>query len=529
MVFIVTKHQSDGSARPASDKAVTLTVTAGNGTVGGAASTTITSATDGSVATTWVLGSTIGTQTLRGAVSATDFLDVHIDVLPKPQPSQLVIATAPSASPISGVPIFSEPVVQLQDGLGNRVQQAGVAVTVSTANGTPLLSLAEPGRESLTVATDAAGQATFHDLVLTGGGTTALQFSAPGLSRAISGPMAVIDSATATPLSNAVQLGPATWNSGALAYYTFQAPIGTLSIDVATFGGSGNAELFVRAGINPTTADFDCHAAVTGPSQICILDSNLTMPYDIVVMAATPLVNSRIRANAYNAGCTPKGAITLGTPISGTLTAATGCLAEQLQSLHDRYTLTIPTAQALTLTASSSSDTDRVFVAYRQPANQLEYWLGFGVTPTVHGPLLLGAGTYTVLVGDDNGSGNTRNYTVTFTATPPSPVGCQPIFPASSALSITLALTSLDCAGTAPNTLSHRAWIILGTGQSVTVTMASSAFDPLINVISGFTRDTGTIMASDDNGGGGTTAQLTFTNTDSTDDARITIELTSAT
>lgn len=444
-------------------------------------------------------------------------------------PNQLAIATAPSSSPNSSYPIFTQPAVQLQDGLGNSIRQAGVAVTAGQASGAAALSVIAPGNESLTVTTDASGQATFHDLVLTGTGPATLQFSAPGFTSVMSGTLTVLDPPTATPLTNAVQLGPFTGSAGIPTYYTFQAPAGTLSMDIATFGGSGNAELYVRSGVNPTMTDFDCHAAVAGPSQICTVNSNLATPYYIVVNAATPLAGSKIRANAYSAGCTPKGAITLGTPISGTLTAATGCLVEQLQSLHDRYTLTIPTAQALALTATSSSDVDRVFVAYRQPADQLEYWLGFGVTPTTDSPLLLGAGTYTVLVGDDNGSGNTRNYTVTFAATSPSPVGCQPIFPASSAIDITLTLSASDCAGTTANTRSHRAWIILGTGQSVTITMASSVFDPLLKVIPGFTTGMGTIAAVDDNSGGGTTAQLTFTNTDATNDAKITIELTSAT
>lgn len=78
IAFTATENESDGSSKPASGKSFTVTVTAGGGTVNGTTSTTLTTASDGSVSITWLLGTTAGTQTVRGSVSSTYYLDVNV-------------------------------------------------------------------------------------------------------------------------------------------------------------------------------------------------------------------------------------------------------------------------------------------------------------------------------------------------------------------------------------------------------------------------------------------------------------------
>lgn len=78
IAFRITENESDGTSKAASGKTMTVAVTSGGGTIGGAASTTLTSGSDGTVSTTWVLGSTVGTQSVRGSVSSTQYLDVTV-------------------------------------------------------------------------------------------------------------------------------------------------------------------------------------------------------------------------------------------------------------------------------------------------------------------------------------------------------------------------------------------------------------------------------------------------------------------
>jgi hypothetical protein len=84
VVFAITENESDGSTRPAAGKTFTVAITSGGGTVNGTASTTITTAVDGSASLVWVLGLTAGTQSLRGSLSSTEYRDLTIDVTPLP-------------------------------------------------------------------------------------------------------------------------------------------------------------------------------------------------------------------------------------------------------------------------------------------------------------------------------------------------------------------------------------------------------------------------------------------------------------
>src|SRR5207244_2784261 len=49
--------------------------------------------------------------------------------------TQLSTTTEPSATAQSGVPFAQQPVLQLRDGVGNAVSQAGVTVTAAIASG----------------------------------------------------------------------------------------------------------------------------------------------------------------------------------------------------------------------------------------------------------------------------------------------------------------------------------------------------------------------------------------------------------
>ena len=168
----VLHKETGGGTTPAAGKTLTLTVTAGGGTVNGATSATVTTATDGSASATWVLGSTVGAQTLRGSVSATEFLDFTLTATAPPA-TQLVLATVPSTGAQSGAALAVQPQVQLKDANGANVAEAGVQVTATietgggTLGGTP------------TVATNASGLAVFTDLSISGTvGNRTLKFSA---------------------------------------------------------------------------------------------------------------------------------------------------------------------------------------------------------------------------------------------------------------------------------------------------------------------------------------------------------------
>src|SRR5213076_2861714 len=126
----------DGAGNPVSESGITVTaaIATGGGTLGG----TLTAATNGSglasftnLSITGAAGDrTLGFSAtgLTGAVSTTITVGAGAA-------TQLTLTTQPSATAQSGVAFAQQPVVQLRDGDGNAVNQAGVTVTAAIATG----------------------------------------------------------------------------------------------------------------------------------------------------------------------------------------------------------------------------------------------------------------------------------------------------------------------------------------------------------------------------------------------------------
>jgi alpha-tubulin suppressor-like RCC1 family protein len=133
--------------------------------------------------TRWSLGPTAGQQTLTAAVSGFPPISFKAQALAL-QPARLDIVTQPQAAAASGVPLSPQPVVRLEDGLGNPVSQSNVDVTVTITSGGGALS------GNTTVVTNSSGVAAFTDLTLSGSiGQRTLLFTSSGLQAIASAPI----------------------------------------------------------------------------------------------------------------------------------------------------------------------------------------------------------------------------------------------------------------------------------------------------------------------------------------------------
>src|SRR5690606_7411801 len=107
--------------------------------------------------------------------------------------TRLAMVTEPSATAVSGEALAQQPVMQLVDASGNPVAQEGVEVLTTIATGGGTLGGTTTGT------TDAAGRATFTDLVITGSaGTRRLLFAAPGLTSVTSAEIEVTEESGGT-------------------------------------------------------------------------------------------------------------------------------------------------------------------------------------------------------------------------------------------------------------------------------------------------------------------------------------------
>src|SRR5262245_38584553 len=126
---------------------------------------------DGTAAVERTLGGVAGEQTTSATVEDLPPV-VFTSTAEAGSIPQLLIATQPSATAVSGEMLTQQPVIQLEDGTG-QPSGAGVAVTASV-NGATLAGTAS-------VASDEAGVVRFTDLSITGpNGTYTLVFEAEG-------------------------------------------------------------------------------------------------------------------------------------------------------------------------------------------------------------------------------------------------------------------------------------------------------------------------------------------------------------
>ncbi len=181
----------DANGNPVAQAGIQVTAAASGGTLGGTA-TVSTNSSGMAVFTDLALTGTAGSYTLQFSAPGLTGATSAAIALGAGSATQLTFTAQPPGMAVSGMVLSSATVLQLRDGSGNAVAQSGVNVTVAIGSG-PSGTLAG----TLTVATDAAGAATFSDLVLTGpAGSYTLVFSSQGLQTATSNPIVVANAGT---------------------------------------------------------------------------------------------------------------------------------------------------------------------------------------------------------------------------------------------------------------------------------------------------------------------------------------------
>jgi hypothetical protein len=156
IAFSVKENESDGTSKPASGRSFTVTVTAGAGTVNGGTTAALTTAADGSVSLTWILGPAAGSQTLRGAVSSTQFVDVSTTATLPPVSTVAVTITTPS---IAMGTIGDQASAVVKDASGNVLQGRLVTwqssnTTVATVNATGVISAVGVGTSTISATSE---------------------------------------------------------------------------------------------------------------------------------------------------------------------------------------------------------------------------------------------------------------------------------------------------------------------------------------------------------------------------------------
>lgn len=71
--------------------------------------------------------------------------------------------------------------------------------------------------------------------------------------------------------------------SGSAQYFTLQVPAGATNLKFVTAGGTGDADLYVRFGSQPTTSTYDCRPYLNGNNETCTISSAQAGTYHVMI------------------------------------------------------------------------------------------------------------------------------------------------------------------------------------------------------------------------------------------------------
>ena len=253
VAFTVTENESDGTSKPATGKSFTVTVTAGGGTVNGGASAVLTTGGDGSVSLTWTLGSTVGTQTVRGSVASDHYLDVSVAATAPPVSSVVVTLATPSI--VLGT-VGDQATAVVKDASGNVLQGRTVTwqssnIAVATVSASGVITTVGVGTSTITATSEGQSGGALLTVAQVPVATVTATLGAGTITLGTVGDQAT---AVVKDASGNVLLGRiVTWQSSNIAVATVSASgvittvgVGTSTITATSEGRSGGALLTVN-------------------------------------------------------------------------------------------------------------------------------------------------------------------------------------------------------------------------------------------------------------------------------------------
>jgi hypothetical protein len=476
----------DQSGNPMSGVPVGFNVGSGGGSITGAAAVTNSSgvATVGS----WTLGAAVGTNTL--VASTGSLTPVTFTAITTAGAAASITKSAGDAqtAPVgSAVPIA--PSVIVKDANGNLVAGASVTFAVTTGGGSVTGGVQTTNSSGVaTVGGWTLGSAAgANSLSASVGSVTPAVFTATGtigapanVTKTAGDNQSAVDG-TAVPIPPAVTVRDANGN-----------PVSGVSVIFAVGTGGGS----VTGGTQTTNAS---GVATVGSWTLGTVGSNTLTATAGILPPVTFTATATPRA-----ACSVRPAHTLGTSTNGTL-ATTDCRLSD-GAYVDFFTTVVSTAGAYVFTDTSTA-IDPYLLLYGPDG----WIIGLdddesNATQNSRIKALIPSATY-LLGATSFDAGEVGDYKISSAATSAAINGCELVF-AARGITTNQTLDTTDCLFN--QFYSDDTWIFLRAGQSVTISMNSTAFDASLELW----RAGSSKVAENDNRTTGTTdAQLVYTPT----------------
>ncbi|MEE4244714.1 MAG: pre-peptidase C-terminal domain-containing protein [Kangiellaceae bacterium] len=108
---------------------------------------------------------------------------------------------------------------------------------------------------------------------------------------------------TGGELTNGVSKTGLSGAAGSQQFFTLNVPAGASSLSFQMSGGSGDADLYVRFGSQPTTSTYDCRPYLNGNNETCNINNVQAGTYNVMLNAYAAYSNVSLVAN-YSEGST---------------------------------------------------------------------------------------------------------------------------------------------------------------------------------------------------------------------------------
>ena len=153
-------------------------------------------------------------------------------------------------------------------------------------------------------------------------------------------------------------------SASSTTFYTMTVPSGTSNVTFTMSGGSGDADMYVRAGSAPTTSTYDCRPYKNGNNEECSIDNPTAGTYHVMLSGYSAYANVSLVGNLTTSGGS-------GNPQAGGGTVS-DISASAGQWKH--YTLDVPAGMAsFTVTTSGGSGDADLFVKFGSQPTSSSY------------------------------------------------------------------------------------------------------------------------------------------------------------
>lgn len=155
-------------------------------------------------------------------------------------------------------------------------------------------------------------------------------------------------------LGNGVPVTGVSGGSGSTQYWTITVPSGATSLTISMAGGSGDADLYVRRGAQPTTSTYDCRPYRSGNNETCTFNAPQAGVYHVMVRGYSSFSGVTLTGSYQAGGGGGGNQLQNGVPVTGLSGAANS---------ERRYTFNVPSgASNLAIRISGGSGDADLYV-----------------------------------------------------------------------------------------------------------------------------------------------------------------------